>query len=55
MTSKKALEVLKKRYLINQNLIEEPLSDFDNFIIEENEALLLAIEALRKEGTNNVR
>ena len=33
----------------NQNLIEEPLSDFDNFIIEENEALLLAIEALRKE------
>ena len=31
------------------------LSDFDNFIIEENEALLLAIEALRKEVANNVR
>lgn len=55
MTNKEALEILKKRYLINQHLIDDNKSDFDNFIIEENEALLLAIEALRKEVANDVR
>lgn len=49
MTKREALRVLKERYLTNQHLIEEPQSDFDRFIAEENEALLFAIEALRKE------
>lgn len=49
MNNEKALEILKCRYLLNQKLIEEPQSDFDKFVLEENEALLFAIEALRKE------
>lgn len=48
MTKREALRVLKERYLTNQHLIEEPQSDFDKFIAEENEALLIAIEELRK-------
>lgn len=48
MNRKEALKVLKERYLVNQNLIKEPQSDFDRFVEEENEALLVAIEELRK-------
>lgn len=55
MNNLEALNVLKSRYLVNQHLIEKPQSDFDRFIEEENEALLIAIEALRKEVNKNVR
>lgn len=55
MNNLEALNVLKSRYLVNQHLIEKPQSDFDRFIEEENEALLIAIEALRKEVNENVR
>lgn len=49
MTNKQALNILKERYEINSQLIEDPESDFDNFILEENQALEVAIRTLENE------
>ena len=50
MTNKQALDILKERYEINLQLIEDPESDFDNFVLKENQALEVAIKALENES-----
>lgn len=48
MTKERAIRILEERIAINDNLInEKELSDFDLFIKEENDAMKIALAALK--------
>lgn len=48
MTKERAIKVLEERIAINDNLIDkEEMSDFDLFIKEENDAMKVALAALK--------
>ena len=48
MTKERAIKVLEERIAINDNLIDkEEMSDFGLFIKEENDAMKVALAALK--------